>query len=86
MINEIETLIHEYEVSTYDNGKPASLGAYMSFLSFNKLKNCICDNKKNVPKQDWEEYADYCKDNGYLSPSFRLLHLWISRIVQEAYN
>ena len=86
MIDEIETLIHEYNVSTYENGKPASLGAYMSFISFNNLKLCITENKDKVPKDHWIKYAEYCKSNGYLSPSFRLLNLWVTRITENVYS
>ena len=85
-ISEIEDLLDEYNVSTYTDGKPATLGAYMSRISPDNLARCITENKDKIPFEDWEKASIYWNEQSYLSPMFYLLSFWSYKIASKVYD
>jgi len=85
-ISEIEDLLDEYNVSTYTDGKPATLGAYMSRISPDNLARCITENKDKIPFEDWEKASIYWNEQSYLSPMFYLLSFWSYKTALKVYN
>ena len=85
-ISEIEDLLDEYNVSTYTDGKPAALGAYMSRISPDNLARCITENKDKIPFEDWEKASIYWNEQSYLSPMFYLLSFWSYKTALNVYN
>lgn len=85
-ISEIEDLLEEYNVSTYTDGKPAALGAYMSRISPDNLTRCIEENKDKISFDDWKEASIYWNEQSYLSPMFYLLSIWSYKIASRVYD
>lgn len=85
-ILELEDILYDYEVSTYTDGKPAALGAYMSRISPDNLARCITDYKDKIPFEDWKEASIYWNEQSYLSPMFYLLSFWSYKTALKVYN
>lgn len=85
-IFELEDILDDYEVSTYVDGKIASLGAYMSRISPDNLTRCIEENKDKISFDDWKEASIYWNEQSYLSPMFYLLSFWSYKTALKVYN
>ena len=83
---EIEDILKEYKVTTYPDGSVASLGAYLSTISYNNLQSCIQDHKDLITYDEWVKCIERWKANAYLSPIFTLLSLWTKRLIDKTYE
>lgn len=63
---------------------PASLGAYGTVISYTNLENAI--NKSSYTKEQWLKCIDAWKGNEYLSPTFTLLVLWTTRLIEKKFS
>jgi hypothetical protein len=61
----------------------ASLGAYGTVISFTNLEKAIEESKDMFTKEEWLKAVDLWEYQSYLGPTFKLLSLWVARLVDK---
>ena len=84
---EIEDYLMHFRVfqSGWDYTRIASLGAYGTVISWDNLEKAINEDSKYT-KDIWLDTVEYWFAMAYLSPTFKLLGLWATRIVNKKFE
>lgn len=61
----------------------ASLGAYGTVISFTNLEKAIEESKDMFTKDEWLTAVDLWKYQSYLGPTFALLAIWVTRLIEK---
>lgn len=61
------------------NGRPSHSDSYMTVIDTTAFDKAWEEIKDMATKEEWLEYADYWKEQGYLTPTLKLLGLWTKR-------
>ena len=86
-IFDIEEILLDNGVSIYPiTRQKASLGAYGSTISWTAINHVMKEYKTRISKEKWIEYIECLNDCSYLSPTIKLLSLWLNRFIQIEYG
>lgn len=64
-----------------DKEESASLGAYGTVISYTNLEKAFIESK--FTKEQWLEAVELWKYQSYLGPTFSLLSIWVSKLIDK---